>query len=523
MRTTLSGIPIEEVYTAEHLPQESIPLPLPDEFPYTRGIHKEMYRRKLWTMRQFAGFGLPEDTNRRFRFLLQQGQTGLSVAFHLPTLMGVDSDDERAIGEVGKEGVAVDSLRDMEILFDGIDLEKITTSMTINGPAATIWAMMLVLAQKRGASWDKISGTIQNDILKEYTAQKTYIYPPEHGLKLVIDTFEFGTQHVPRWNVISISGYHIREAGSTAVQELSFTLANGFTYVQEGIRRGLDVNQFAPRLSFFFNAHLDFFEEIAKYRAARTLWAKALRDRFGATHPKAWKLRFHTQTAGCSLTAQQPENNIVRTAFQALSAVLGGTQSLHTNSMDETYALPTEKSVLLALRTQQLIAYETGVTETVDPLGGSYYVEHLTHEMAKRAEEYFEQIEKEGGVLRCIENGFFQKEIAQAAFTYQKQLEQQEKYHVGVNLFASKSEPDIETLKIDEEVEQKKRESLAALRRERDSEAVRRCLHHLKSAAEQGKNVMPFLCDAVASYATLGEVADTLKEVYGQYREPVYF
>lgn len=491
----------------------------PGQYPYTRGVHESMYRGRLWTMRMFAGFGTAEDTNRRFRYLIEQGEDGLSTAFDMPTLMGYDSDDPHSIGEVGREGVAIDSLADMEQLFEGIDLAQVSTSMTINGPAAILWAMYLALAQQRGVPWEKLRGTTQNDILKEYIAQKEWIFPPQPSLKLVTDTIEFAAQRVPQWNPVSISGYHIREAGSTAVQELAFTLADGFAYVEAAIQRGLDVDSFAPRLSFFFNSHLDFFEEIAKLRAARRIWAKRMKHRYGAKDPRSWRLRTHVQTAGCSLTAQQPEVNIVRTTTEALAAVLGGCQSLHTNSMDEVLSLPTEKAVRIALRTQQVLAYETGVTHTVDPLAGSYYVEALTDQMEEQANRYFDKIEEQGGVLACIENGFFQREIADAAYRYQQQVEQGERIIVGVNAFTEGNEETIERLKIDPQVEVRQIARVKALREQRDGLAVQQALDDVRRAAQAGENLMPALIKAVRVYATEGEIVEALKQIYGTYQE----
>ncbi len=496
----------------------------PGEFPYTRGIHPNMYRERLWTFRQFAGFGTPEQSNQRYKFLLSRGQTGLSVAFHMPTLMGIDSDSPQSAGEVGKCGVAVDTLRDMEILFSGISLDKISTSMTINAPAAILWAMYIAVGEKQGTSPDKLTGTIQNDILKEYIAQKSWIFPPEPSLNLVIDTFEFGSKYLPRWNTISISGYHIREAGSTALQELSFTLADGITYVKAAIERGLIIDEFAPRLSFFFNSHLDFFEEIAKYRAARKIWAKIMREKFHAQSEKSLLLRFHTQTAGCTLTWQQPENNIIRTAYQGLAAVLGGTQSLHTNSMDETYALPTEKSAQIALRTQQLIAEETGVIKTVDPLGGSYLIEHLTYRMEKECYEYFEKIEKLGGVLSAIDKGFFQQEIANSAYLYQKEIEKKERIIVGVNDYIVEEEKQsIDTLKILPKVEEEQIKNTKRIKMERDTRCVLQKLSDLKVAAKKRENLMPHILSAVKAYASVGEIVSSLKEIFGEYKEPIIF
>ncbi|HHE38099.1 MAG TPA: methylmalonyl-CoA mutase [Candidatus Cloacimonetes bacterium] len=524
--SNLSKTKIDPLYTPENIKDFDYDKDLnyPGEYPFTRGVQPNMYRGRLWTMRQFSGFGTPKDTNNRYKYLLKHGQTGLSVAFDFPTLYGRDSDDPFAEGEVGKCGVAIDTLHDMEILFDGIPLDKISTSMTINPPAAMLLAMYIVVGEKQGVPRDVLTGTIQNDMLKEYQAQKTWIYPPEPSLRIITDILEYCSENVPRWNTISISGYHIREAGSTAVQELAFTLANGYTYVDYGIKAGLPVDTFAPRLSFFFNAHMDFFEEIAKYRAARRIWAKLMKDKYHAKDPKSFLVRFHTQTAGCSLTAQQPENNIIRTAFQALSAVLGGTQSLHTNSMDETFALPTEKAVKIALRTQQLIAYETGVPNTIDPLGGSYYIESLTDEMEKQALDYFEKIETLGGVVPAIEKGFFQREISRSAYEYQKSLEKKEKFHIGVNLFNEEDEKiDIELLKIPKEVEIDQKKSLKKVKEERNNSKVIATLKSLRDAAENGENLMPRIIDCVREYATLGEMCTTLKEVFGTYKEPIIF
>jgi methylmalonyl-CoA mutase, N-terminal domain len=518
--TTVSSYPIRRLYTPADLSEWAPKRDLgrPGEPPYTRGIHPSMYRSRLWTMRQFAGFGTAEDTNRRFRYLLSQGQTGLSVAFDLPTLMGYDSDHALSEGEVGKCGVAISSLADMEVLFDQIPLSQITTSMTINSPAAILWAMYLAVAEKQGADWKSLGGTLQNDILKEYIAQKEYIYPPEPSLRLVIDTFEFGAQHVPKFNPISISGYHIREAGSTAIQELAFTLRDGIEYVERGVRRGLDIDAFVPRLSFFFNAHSDFFEEIAKYRAARRIWYKTMTERFGAKNPRSWALRFHSQTAGCSLTAQQPYNNVVRTALQALAAVLGGTQSLHTNSLDEAWALPTEFAATLALRTQQIIAYETGVTNTADPLGGSYFVEALTNEVEQGASDYIRKIDALGGMVAAIERGYPQREIADAAYRYQMAVDHQEKIIVGVNGFLAEEKP-IETLEIDDTVAHRQAGRLRELRRERSNDEVSRQLNALRKAAEGEDNLMPAIFEAVKAYATLGEICDALRQVFGAYEE----
>ena len=498
-------------------------LGMPGEYPFTRGVQASMYRGKLWTMRQFAGFGTAEDTNKRFKFLLKQGQTGLSTAFHFPTLMGYDSDHERSVGEVGKVGVAIDSLKDMEILFDGIPLDKVSTSMTINGPASILLAMYIAVAEKQGVTPDKIMGTTQNDILKEYIAQKSWIFPPEPSMRLITDMFEYCTNYAPKWNTISISGYHIREAGATAVQELAFTIADGIEYVNYALKRGLDVDSFAPRLSFFFDAHSDFFEEIAKFRAARRMWARIMKERFKAKNKKSLLMRFHTQTAGVSLTAQQPENNIVRITLQALSAVLGGTQSLHTNSMDETLALPTEKAVTIALRTQQIIAEESGVANTIDPLAGSFFVEELTNKLETEALKYIHKIDEMGGMVKAIEKGFPQMEIGNAAYQYQKQIETKEKIQVGVNKYVNENEKiDMQILKINPETERKQIEALKKLKRERDNDAVKKTLATLKEKAATTENLMPHILNAVKSYATLGEIISTLKEVFGEYQDPGY-
>ncbi len=519
--TTVSGKKIKELYTPLDIPDFDYEkrLSFPGEYPFTRGIHPTMYRGRLWTMRQFSGFGTAEDTNRRYKYLLSHGQTGLSVAFHLPTLMGVDSDHPLAQGEIGKCGVAIDSLADMEVLFDGIPLDKISTSMTINPPAAILWAMYIAVAEKQGVSPKVISGTIQNDILKEYIAQKTFIFPPRPSMKLIVDTFEYGAKEVPRWNTISISGYHIREAGSTAVQELAFTLRDGIEYVEWAVERGLEVDDFAPRLSFFFNAHNDFFEEIAKFRAARKIWAEVMRERFGAKNPRSWWLRFHTQTSGASLMAQQPYNNVIRVTIQAMAAVLGGTQSLHTNSLDETYALPSEEAVTIALRTQQIIAHESGAANCMDPLGGSYFVEKLTEEMEKEAREYIKKIDDMGGMVKAIELGFPQKEVSDSAYWYQKAVEKKEKIIVGLNAFEMEHEP-ISLLEIDEAVAKQHLARLNDVRKNRSSTQAKERLRDLKKAAEEDQNLMPFILDCVKSYATLGEITDSLKEVYGEYREP---
>ncbi|MDA2924723.1 methylmalonyl-CoA mutase family protein [Acidobacteria bacterium AH-259-L09] len=522
--TTVSGEVIKHLYTPEDLSGLDYERDLgdPGEFPYTRGAHPTMYRGKLWTMRQFSGYGTPQATNRRFKFLLEQGQTGLSVAFDLPTLMGVDSDGPLAEGEVGKCGVAVDSLEDMEILFHGIPLDQVTTSMTINAPAAVLLAMYVVVAEKQGVDPAEISGTVQNDILKEFIAQKEWIYPPEPSMRLVVDSIQFCTEHLPRYNSISISGYHIREAGSTALQELAFTLRDGIEYVQWCRRAGMAVDDFAPRLSFFFNSHNDFFEEIAKFRAARRLWAYVMRDHFGAKSERSWMCRFHTQTAGCSLTAQQPLNNIVRSAIQALAAVLGGTNSLHTNSLDEALALPTEEAARIALRTQQILAYESGVPNTVDPLGGSYFVEALTNEMEEGARQYFHKIDAMGGMIGAIERGFPQREIQEASYQYQKAVEKRQKIIVGVNQFVVDNEPPIEVLQIGPEVQEHQVKRLKRLRSRRNNQALQKALSELEEAARSDKNLMPFLIEAVKEYATLGEMCDALKEVFGIYQEPAF-
>ncbi len=520
---TVSGEPIKELYTP--LDTEEIDfnrdIGFPGEYPYTRGVRNNMYRGRQWTMRQFSGMGSARQTNQRYHFLLERGQTGLSVAFDLPTLMGWDSDQPRSLGEVGICGVTVDSLEDMEIIFNGISLDKISTSMTINAPASILLAMYIMVGEKQGVPSDKLTGTLQNDILKEYIAQKEWIFPPEPHMRLITDLMAFCTRHVPKWNTISVSGYHIREAGSTAIQELAFTLADGFAYVEAAIKTGQDVDDFAPRLSFFFNSHLDFFEEIAKYRAARRIWARHMRERYKAKKQESWLLRFHTQTAGCSLTAQQPENNIVRTAFEALAGVLGGTQSLHTNSMDETYALPSEKAVFIALRTQQLIANETGVANTIDPLAGSYFVEAQTNKMEREAEKYFAEIERRGGVLKCIEEGYFQREIAEAAYRYQKQIESKERIVVGVNDFVLENEKvEIPILRIDPEVEKEQVRSLRKLRERRDNDKVKRTLENLRKVAQGTDNTMPALIDCVRCYTTEGEICDVLRDVFGEYTEP---
>ena len=526
--TSLSGEAVNELAVPQDLAGKfdfQRDLGYPGFYPYTRGVYPNMYKGRLWTMRMFSGFGTPEQTNQRYHYLLKHGQTGLSVAFDFPTLYGRDSDDPMSLGEVGRCGVAVCSLRDIEVLFDGIPLDRISTSMTINGPAAIMWAFYLVCGEKQGVPLDKLTGTIQNDILKEYIAQKSWIFPPKPSMKLIVDTMEFGSQKVPKWNTISISGYHIREAGSTALQELAFTLADGFAYVEAGIERGMPVDQFAPRLSFFFDSHLDFFEEIAKFRAARRIWARHMKEKYGAQDPKSWMLRFHTQTAGVSLTAQQPENNIVRTAFEALAAVLGGTQSLHTNSMDETLALPSEKAALIALRTQQIIAHESGAANTIDPLAGSYFIEELTNKMEEGAEEYFRRVEAIGGVIPAIERGFFQREIADASYRYQQEIEEKQRIFVGVNEFVNEDEKiEIPLLKITDKDEAHQVKNLKELRKKRDNNAVDKTLKELKGAASENReNLMPYIMDCARGYATLGEIAGVLKEVFGEYQEPPMF
>ncbi|HEY7768726.1 methylmalonyl-CoA mutase family protein [Longimicrobium sp.] len=530
--TTVSGVEVEPLYTPLDRPR---PAPeeaayyaerigLPGEYPFTRGPYGTMYRTRLWTMRQFAGFGTAEETNERYHFLLKRGQTGLSVAFDFPTLMGYDSDHPRSLGEVGKCGVAISSLDDMETLFDGIPLDKVSVSMTINGPAIILFCFYVVAAERQGVSFSQLRGTVQNDILKEYQAQHAWVYPPEPALRLIEDMFEWASKEAPKYNPISISGYHIREAGSTAVQELAYTLKNGLEYVRRGVERGLDVDDFAPRLSFFWDVHNDFFEEIAKFRAARRIWARHLRDEFGAKNPESWRLRTHAQTAGVTLTAQQPENNIVRVAYQAMAAVLGGTQSLHTNSMDETLALPTERAVQVALRTQQILAYETGVPNTIDPLAGSYYVEALTDQMEAEAERIFAEIDKLGGVVPGIEVGYFQREIARSAFRQQLEIERGERTIVGVNDFTVEGEElQIPLLKITEEAELRQRERMAAMRQRRDQAQVDAALEHLKQVARTTENVVPAMLDAVRAYATLYEIRAAMEEVFGAYQEPVFF
>ncbi|MGE5845715.1 MAG: methylmalonyl-CoA mutase [Ignavibacteria bacterium] len=524
--TTVSGENVKPLYTPDDI--ENIDylneIGFPGQYPFTRGIHAKGYRGKIWTMRQFAGFGTPEDTNQRFHYLLSHGQTGISVAYDLPTLMGWDADAPMSEGEVGICGVSVSSLKDMEILFDNIPLDQVSTSMTINSPAAMIFAFYLAAAQKQSVDFSRLRGTLQNDIFKEYIAQKEYIFPPKPSLRIIVDMIEFCAKEVPQWNPVSVSGYHIREAGSTAVQELAYTLADGFAYIEACVEKGMKVDDFAPRISFFFNSHLDFFEEIAKYRAARKIYAKRMKEKYKAQNPRSWWLRFHTQTAGCTLTAQQPENNIVRTAFQALAGVIGGTQSLHTNSMDETLALPSEKAAKIALRTQQLIAYETGVINTVDPLGGSYFIESFTERLEKEAEEIFKQIDSFGGVIPAIESGYFQKEIANSAYMYQKEVEAKEKFIVGVNEFIEPDEKiEIPILQISPEVQKKQNERLAALRSSRNADQVEKSLEELRSAAIDGKNIMPVLIKAAQNFVTLGEMVDELKSVFGTYREASVF
>mgnify|MGYP001471401374 CR=1 FL=1 len=518
---TVSGLPIDELYYPENGDEKYLDkLGFPGQYPYTRGVHANLYRGKLWTMRQFAGFGSPKETNKRFKFLLEQGQTGLSVAYDMPTLMGYDADHPISIGEVGKCGVSVSSLKDMETLFNGINLGKISVSQTINGPAVILFAYYIAVAENQGVDISTLRGTLQNDILKEYIAQKEWIYPPKESMRIITDMIQYCAENIPQYNTISVSGYHIREAGSTAVQELAFTLADGFCYVEHAIEAGLDVDQFAPRLSFFFNSHLDFFEEIAKFRAARRIWAKLMKEKYGAKNPRSWKLRFHTQTAGFSLTAQQPENNIARTGFQAMAAVLGGTQSLHTNSMDETLALPSEKAAEIALRTQQLIAYETGVTNAVDPLGGSWFVEELTDRMEKEVLNYFDKIEDLGGVIPAIEFGFFQREIAEASMEYQKKVENNQRIIVGINDFVKENEKiDIPILEIGPGTEMLQVEKLKKLKLERDNEYVKNCLERIGITAKNGKNLLPSIIEAAKAYATLGEVVDVLKVEFGEWQE----
>jgi methylmalonyl-CoA mutase N-terminal domain/subunit len=523
--TTISGLPIEPLYSPDSVEIDyERDLGYPGLYPFTRGVYPSMYRGKLWTMRQFAGFGTAEETNARFRYLLEHGQTGLSTAFDMPTLMGYDSDHPKSLGEVGREGVAIDSLEDMEQLFAGIPLDEVSTSMTINAPAAMLLAFYICVGEEQGVPRDRLRGTIQTDILKEYIAQKEWIFPPEPSMRLCVDMIEFCAKEVPRWHPVSISGYHIREAGSTAAQELAFTLADGFAYVEAAMARGLDVDDFAPRLSFFFNAHIDFFEEIAKYRAARRIWARELRERYGARNPRSWLMRFHTQTAGVSLTAQQPEVNIVRTAIEALAAVLGGTQSLHTNSFDEALALPTEQAAKLALRTQQVIAHETGVTDTIDPLGGSYFVEGLTNRLEAEAYDYFGRIRELGGVVAAIRDNFFQREIAEASFRFQNEVEAGQRVIVGVNRFQEEDSRPIEILRIDQALEDKQVERIRSLKGRRDSAAVEQALAQLRTdAAVPDRNLMPAIVDASRVYVTMGEMCDALREVWGTWRETPVF
>ena len=522
--SSVSGRSVEPAYTALDLPSDVIQATgLPGNFPYTRGIHPTMYRGRLWTMRQFAGFGTAEDTNERYKFLLERGQTGLSVAFDFPTLMGYDSDHPRSEGEVGKCGVAISSLADMETLFDGIPLNQVSTSMTINGPAAMLFCFYVAAAERQGVPIADLQGTIQNDILKEYMAQHAWIFPAEPALKIIVDLFEWAAEHTPKWNTISISGYHIREAGSTATQELAFTLANGFSYVEHGLARGLEVDNFAPRLSFFWDVHNDFFEEIAKLRAARRIWARHMRERYDAKDPRSWKMRFHCQTAGVTLTAQQPHNNVVRVAYQALAAVLGGTQSLHTNALDETLALPTEESVRIALRTQQIIAYETGVPNVADPLGGSYYLETLTDQLEREAEGLFAEIEAQGGVVKAIESGWFQRQIAHSSMRFQTELEQGRRTIVGVNDFVEEAEGPVEILKVGDQAERTQRERMARLRASRDATLIAQRLDALRRAAAEDRNIIPAMLDCARAYCTLYEIRHVLEEIYGNYREPVFF
>ncbi len=522
---TQSSAEVEPLYTPDDLDAFDYDRQLadPGEYPFTRGIHPTMYRGRLWTMRQFSGFGTAEDTNERYKFLLERGQTGLSVAFDFPTLMGYDSDHVRSEGEVGKSGVAISSLADMETLFDGIPMEQVSTSMTINGPAAMLFCFYVAAAERQGADISKLRGTVQNDILKEYMAQHAWVFPVEPALKIIVDMFEWATEHTPHWNTISISGYHIREAGATAVQELAFTLANGFEYVEHGLARGLNIDDFAPRLSFFWDVHNDFFEEIAKMRAARRIWARHMRERYGATKPRSWMMRFHCQTAGVSLTAQQPMNNVVRVAYQGMAAALGGTQSLHTNSLDETLALPTEDAVKLALRTQQILAYETGIANVIDPLAGSYYVEALTDRMESEAEAVFDEIERMDGVVQGIEHGWFQRQIHHSALRYQHEVEQKRRIVVGVNEFEDSDEAQLEILTVSDAPAEFQRRRLSELRERRDDADVERCLTALRGAAEAEDNVIPAMLDCARAYCTLFEIRHALEEVYGAYREPVFF
>jgi methylmalonyl-CoA mutase, N-terminal domain len=520
--STMSGVPVKPLYTSEDLGPDfdyDEKLGYPGEYPYTRGVYPNMYRGRLWTVRQFAGYGSAEDTNKRFKYLIEHGQNGLSVAFDMPTLMGLDSDSPLSLGEVGTEGVAVDSLEDMELLFDGIDMGAISTSMTINAPAMVLLAMYVVAAEKQGVSPDQLAGTNQNDILKEYIAQKEWLFPPAPSMRVFKDMLVYATEHMPRWNTVSISGYHIREAGSTAAQELAFTLADGFAYVEAGIEAGLDVDDFAPRFSFFFNSHIDFFEEIAKFRAARRIWATVMKEKYGARDERSLRLRFHTQTAGVSLTAQEPLNNIARTAFEALAAVLGGTQSLHTNSFDEALALPTEEAVRIAVRTQQIAALETGAANTIDPLGGSYFVEALTDELERQAHEYFRQIDELGGMIPAIEQGFPMREIAEASARYQRELEEKKRYMVNVNVYEPQTEEDVEIHRVDPEVSRRQVERLKKLKETRDNARVERCLEDLKEVCRGDGNTMEPILEAVRAYATVGEISSAMQEVFGSYRE----
>ncbi|KYK27968.1 MAG: methylmalonyl-CoA mutase [Theionarchaea archaeon DG-70-1] len=522
--TTISGIPVSRLYTPIDVEINYInDLGFPGQYPFIRGVYPTVYRGRLWTMRQYAGFATAEESNKRYRYLLSQGQTGLSVAFDLPTQIGYDSDHPLAEGEIGKTGVAIDTLKDVEILFDQIPLDKVSTSMTINSPASVLLAMYIVLAEKQNVPKDKIAGTIQNDILKEYIARGTYIFPPEPSMRIITDIFEYCSQNTPRFNTISISGYHIREAGSTAVQEVAFTLANAITYVEAAIKKGLNVDTFAPRLSFFFNAHIDLFEETAKFRAARRLWARIMKERFNAEDPKSMMLRFHTQTAGCSLTAQQPENNIVRTTLEALAAVLGGTQSLHTNSMDEALALPSEKAVRIALRTQQILAHESGVVNTVDPLAGSYFIEELTQTIEEQAQDYIKKIDSMGGMLKAIEKGFVQREIQESSYRYQKEVESNQRTVVGLNEYVMDETITIDLLKVDPQVEKKQKEQLHHVKTTRDNPKVQTALNALQKGAEQDQNVMPLIVEAVKYYATIGEICNVFRDVFGEYKAPVVF
>jgi methylmalonyl-CoA mutase, N-terminal domain len=518
--STMSGVPIKPLYTPEDVEGDfDEKIGYPGEYPYTRGVYPNMYRGRLWTIRQFAGYGSAEDTNKRFKYLIENGQTGLSVAFDMPTLMGLDSDSPLSLGEIGIEGVAVDSLEDVEKLFEGIDMGSVSTSMTINAPAHVLLAMYVVAAEKQGVKPEDLRGTNQNDILKEYIAQKEWLFPPEPSMQVFKDMLVYATEHMPRWNTVSISGYHIREAGSTAAQELAFTLSDGFAYVEAGIEAGLDVDDFAPRLSFFFNSHIDFFEEIAKFRAARRIWATVMKEKYGAKDERSLLMRFHTQTAGVSLTAQEPYNNVARTAFEALAAILGGTQSLHTNSFDEALALPSEEAVRIAVRTQQIAALETGVTNTIDPLGGSYFVEALTDELERQAYDYFKQIEDLGGVVKAIEEGFQMREIADASARYQREVEGQQRYIVNVNAFEPKDEKDVETHRVSQEVGENQLKRLEELKGRRDNEQVDKCLDAIKKAAEARENTMYPVIEAVRAYATVGEISSAMQEVYGTYRE----